>query len=63
MDSTGQKALLIDPGGRARVWCRECGRELTDPISRSRQLGAECDPEPRTGYDRHDVDQDPIPGL
>jgi hypothetical protein len=63
MDSRAQKALLIDPGGRARVWCRECGRELSDPISRQRQRGAECDPEPRTGYDRHDVDQDPIPGL
>lgn len=63
MDSRQQKALLIDPGGRARVWCKTCGRELKDPVSRSRQQGAECDPEPRTGYDRHDVDQDPIPGL
>jgi len=58
-----QETLLIDPGGRARIWYRECGRELTDPVSRQRRLGAECDPEPRTGYDRHDVDQDPIPGL
>lgn len=63
MDSRRQKTLLIDPGARARVWCKECGRELSDPVSRQRQLGAECDPEPRTGYDRHDVDQDPIPGL
>jgi hypothetical protein len=58
-----QETLLIDPGGRARVWCRECHRELTDPISRQRQRGAEFDPEPRNGHDRHDVDQDPIPGL
>jgi hypothetical protein len=63
MDSTGQKSLLIDPGTRARVWCKECGRPLTDPVSRQRQLGAECDPDQRTGHDRHDVDQDPIPGL
>jgi hypothetical protein len=45
------------------VWCRECKKELTDPVSRSRRLGPECDPEPRTGYDRYDIDQDPIPGL
>jgi hypothetical protein len=58
-----QETLLIDPGARARIWCRTCGRELTDDVSRSRQLGPECDPEPRSGYGRHDVDQDPIPGL
>lgn len=63
MDDRRQKSLLIDPGGRARVWCRECHKELTDPVSRQRRLGPECDPEPRTGYDRHNVDQDPIPGL
>lgn len=63
MDYRQQKSLLIDPGARARVWCKECGRELSDPISRSRQRGAECDPEPRNGYDQHDVGQDPIPGL
>ena len=63
MDSRRQKTLLIDPGAPDRVWCKDCGRELTDKISRQRRLGPECDPEPRTGYDRHDVDQDPIPGL
>ncbi|MBZ6211602.1 hypothetical protein KVH31_34470 [Streptomyces olivaceus] len=60
-----QETLLIDPGGRARIWCKApgCGRELTDEISRQRGVGPEHDPEPRTGYDRHDVDQEPIPGL
>lgn len=55
----------VQPGPRRRVWCRGlgCGRELTDPISRMRQLGAECDPEPRTGHHRFDVDQDPLPGM
>lgn len=63
MTGNRQNKLLIDPGSRARVWCRECGRELTDWVSRLRKLGAECDPEPRHGYDRHDANQDPIPGL
>jgi hypothetical protein len=65
MDSRQQKALLIDPGQRARVWCKApgCPHELTDPESKRRGYGPVCDPEPRTGYDRHDVDQDPIPGL
>lgn len=63
MTSTRQETLLIDPGARARIWCRDCGRELSDPVSRQRRLGAECDPEPRGGYDQHQVDQDPIPGL
>lgn len=60
-----QETLLIDPGDRTRVWCRApgCGRELTDEISRMRGVGPEHDPEPRAGYDRHDVDQEPIPGL
>ncbi|MFJ8727739.1 DUF6011 domain-containing protein [Streptomyces sp. NPDC093269] len=51
------------PGRRRRVWCRGCRRELTDRESRLRGYGAECDPDARTGHDRHDVDQDPIPGL
>jgi hypothetical protein len=64
MDSTGQKSLLIDPGARARVWCKDCGAELTDKISRMRRLGPECDPEPRSAdHGRHEVDQDAIPGL
>lgn len=64
MDRRQQKTLLIDPGSRTRVWCKRCGAELKDATSRQRQLGPECDPEPRTGDgSRHDVDQDPIPGL
>ncbi|RSN55589.1 hypothetical protein DMH12_15330 [Streptomyces sp. WAC 04229] len=63
MVSRRQETLLIDPGGRARIWCRTCGRELSDETSRSRRLGPECDPEPRHGYGRYDVDQEPIPGL
>ncbi|MDX2998141.1 DUF6011 domain-containing protein [Streptomyces scabiei] len=64
MDRHQQEALTeTPPGARRRVWCRRCHRELTDPESRRRQLGAECDPDARTGQDRHDVDQDPIPGL
>jgi predicted Zn-ribbon and HTH transcriptional regulator len=63
MDDRQQKALLIDPGAPARVWCRDCGRELKDEVSRLRQRGPECDPEPRTSHERHDVDQDPIPGM
>ncbi|MFJ7297571.1 DUF6011 domain-containing protein [Streptomyces collinus] len=64
MDSRRQEALLIDPGGRARVWCRGCRRELTDPESRLRGWGEECDPEPRRGSRaRFDIDQDAIPGL
>ncbi|WP_399559565.1 DUF6011 domain-containing protein (plasmid) [Streptomyces chartreusis] len=51
------------PGERRRVWCRRCGRELRTAASRLRQLGPECDPEHHAGHDRHDVDQDPIPGL
>jgi Zn finger protein HypA/HybF involved in hydrogenase expression len=63
MDSDRQETLLIDPGERARVWCKDCGRELKDETSRMRRLGPECDPDARTGHARHDVDQDPIPGL
>ncbi|MFF9016673.1 DUF6011 domain-containing protein [Streptomyces sp. NPDC014870] len=46
-----------------RRWCRRCGAVLRDPVSRQRLLGPECDPERRIGHRRHDVDQDPIPGL
>jgi hypothetical protein len=51
------------PGLRRRVWCRGCRRELTDPESRTRGWGRECDPDQRTRHQEHDVDQDPIPGL
>jgi hypothetical protein len=28
-----------------------------------RGWGRECDPDQRTGHDRHDVDQEPLPGM
>jgi hypothetical protein len=43
--------------------CRDCKRELTDPVSRLRQLGPECDPDRRNGYARHEVEQEPLPGT
>jgi len=59
-----QEALTPPPPGmRRRVWCRGCRRELSDPESRRRGWGAECDPDNRTTLPVHDVDQDPIPGL
>jgi hypothetical protein len=61
-----QEALIEQPSGRrARVWCKGpgCGRELTDPVSRLRRLGPECDPEPRHESARFAIDQDTIPGL
>lgn len=57
---------MEEPPGRHRVWCRGigCGKELTDPVSRLRQMGPECDPEPRTaGPARFDVDQESLPGM
>lgn len=53
------------PGLRRRVWCQGvgCGRELHDPESRRRQLGPECDPDYRSRTARHDVDQEPLPGM
>jgi hypothetical protein len=61
-----QEALTEEPSGlRRRVWCRGpgCGRELTDRVSRMRGYGEECDPEPRTGHSRFEVDQEPLPGM
>ncbi|WP_157865027.1 DUF6011 domain-containing protein [Streptomyces prasinopilosus] len=65
MDDRRQKALLIDPGQRARVWCKApgCPHELTDPESKRRGYGPTCDPEPRHTSPRFDIDQDAIPGL
>lgn len=49
---------------RVRITCTTCRRELTDPVSRLRRLGPECDPEPRNGQGPdHHVDQDPLPGT
>jgi hypothetical protein len=66
MTTSRQEPLMEEPPGRrARVWCRGvgCGRELTDPISRMRRLGEECDPEPRTATRQFVIDQDAIPGT
>jgi hypothetical protein len=61
---TRQEALTEQPSGpRRRVWCRGCRKELTDPDSRTRGYGPECDPDTRAGHERRDADQDPIPGL
>jgi hypothetical protein len=53
----------VESGPRRRVWCRGCRRELTDSLSRARGWGSECDPDTRNSHQRHDADQDPIPGL
>jgi hypothetical protein len=59
-----QEALPeVESGPRRRVWCRGCRRELTDDISRMRQYGEDCDPEPRHASARFDIDQDALPGL
>jgi hypothetical protein len=56
----------IPQGAPVRRWCKgwRCGRELTDPVSRMRGYGPECDPEHRTGASReHVIDQEPLPGM
>jgi hypothetical protein len=64
MATNRQEPLIDQPSGpRARIWCSECKVELKDPISRSRRMGPECDPEPRHTSPRFDIDQDAIPGL
>jgi len=64
MATNRQEALpAVESGPRRRVWCRGCRRELTDEVSRMRQYGEECDPEPRHASARFDIDQDTLPGL
>jgi len=66
MQRDQQEALApLSSGMRRRVWCKGlgCGRELFDLESRRRGYGEECDPDYRTGHNRRDVDQEPIPGL
>jgi hypothetical protein len=64
MATNRQEALPeVESGPRRRVWCRGCRRELTDSLSRARGWGAECDPDTRNSHQRHDADQEPIPGL
>ncbi|WP_327680028.1 DUF6011 domain-containing protein [Kitasatospora sp. NBC_00458] len=55
--------LAATPGPvRPRVTCRRCHRPLHDPESRILRLGPECrDPADRVA--RHEVDQDPLPGI
>ncbi|MCX4398267.1 DUF6011 domain-containing protein [Streptomyces sp. NBC_01767] len=60
-----------EQGGRTarrRVRCRMCGRPLTGTASRRTGLGPACDaklhpapPDIRTR--RHEVEQDPLPGI
>lgn len=61
-----------DPAGRTArrkvVRCRMCGRPLTGTASRRTGLGPACDaklhpapPDVRTR--RHEVEQDPLPGI
>lgn len=54
--------------GRRPVRCRMCGRPLTGTASRRTGLGPTCDaklhpapPDIRTR--RHEVEQDPLPGV
>ncbi|MEE1793488.1 DUF6011 domain-containing protein [Streptomyces sp. BE308] len=57
-----------DPPVRRPVRCRLCGRPLIGAGSRRKALGPSCDaklhpapPDIRTR--RHEVDQDPLPGI
>ncbi|WP_282692201.1 DUF6011 domain-containing protein [Streptomyces sp. CC208A] len=63
-------AIAVDsPGEAARlVRCRLCGRPLTGAGSRRTGLGPTCDaklhpPAPDIRTRRHEVEQDPLPGL
>ncbi|MFB6840125.1 DUF6011 domain-containing protein [Streptomyces sp. NPDC056361] len=64
-------AIAIDsaPDERPRrVHCRLCGRPLTGADSRRTGLGPTCDaklhpPAPDIRTRRHEVAQDPLPGL
>ncbi|MYW49614.1 DUF6011 domain-containing protein [Streptomyces sp. SID161] len=58
-----QQEALSEQPRRRRVWCRGCRRELTDREARLRGWGRECDPDQRTRHDRHDVDQEQLPGF
>ncbi|MFD5329094.1 DUF6011 domain-containing protein [Streptomyces sp. NPDC127092] len=72
----GDEPLAIDLGsgspadgdGPRRVWCRLCGRPLTGTASRRTGLGPSCDaklhpPGPDIRTRRHEVEQDPLPGM
>ncbi|MFE7354400.1 DUF6011 domain-containing protein [Streptomyces sp. NPDC057543] len=57
------------PSARRRVVrCRLCGRPLTGTESRRNRLGPSCDaklhpPPPDIRTRRHEVEQDPLPGV
>ncbi len=55
----------VESGPRRRVWCKGagCHHQLYTPESRLRGYGPVCDPDTRNSHQRHDADQDPIPGL
>ncbi|MER7515356.1 DUF6011 domain-containing protein [Streptomyces sp. NPDC126499] len=71
----GDEPLAIEIGpapetgeGPRRVRCRLCGRPLTGADSRRTGLGPACDaklhpPGPDIRTRRHEVAQDPLPGL
>ncbi|MEU8519026.1 DUF6011 domain-containing protein [Streptomyces sp. NBC_01216] len=64
-------AIVIDSGSgeeHRRVCCRLCGRPLTGARSRRTGLGPSCDaklrpPGPDIRSHRHEVAQDPLPGI
>lgn len=58
-----QETLPVAVGLPRRRYCRRCGRELQDPVSRLRGQGPECDPDRRTASPDHHVDQDTLPGT
>lgn len=66
--SSGAQAAADRTEGRRPVRCALCGRPLTGAESRRTGLGPACDaklhpagPDIRTR--RHEVDQDPLPGV
>ncbi|MCA1224250.1 DUF6011 domain-containing protein [Streptomyces sp. 8L] len=63
MDRPAQETLPVAAGIPRRRRCRRCHQPLTDPVSRMRGLGKDCDPDRRTADPQHDVDQDTIPGT
>lgn len=58
-----QQALPVTTGLPRRRYCKRCHQPLTDPVSRMRGLGKDCDPDRRSAGPDHQVDQDTIPGL
>ncbi|MFF9787226.1 DUF6011 domain-containing protein [Streptomyces nigrescens] len=65
MTSRPQQPALLDTsvGGQHRITCQGCRRPLTDPESRARGWGRECDPLLKNQHRNTGVDQDTIPGT